>query len=217
MPNRASLIELDIHHTTERNPSAVSRYHLQESQRYWSVSPRLPKETARVNSKLWSTYCFNLRQCLHHHNHHHRYFFSSRLLSYLHARIQIGPHGAGLFHVIFTPDRASLIELQIDHTTERKHFNNLARWSGHGYTSRGGPNPVNTEDATSMVRKAVIEMDLSKHWEGQQVVSSIFDRSRFGGLECQDFIPPIFDAVKTWIRQGLACSRFWYTVNIRWC
>ena len=79
------------------------------------------------------------------------------------APAQIGPHGAGLFHVIFTPDRTALIELQIDHTTERKHFNNLARWSGHAYSSRGGPNPVNTEDATSMVREAVLAMDLSKH------------------------------------------------------
>eukprot|EP00904_Undaria_pinnatifida_P005266 jgi/Undpi1/186/HiC_scaffold_1.g00183.m1 len=89
--------------------------------------------------------------------------FEDQIKNDLDTDIMIGPHGAGLFHVIFTPDRASLIELQIDHTTERKHFNNLARWSGHGYTSRGGPNPVNTEDATSMVRKAVIEMDLSKH------------------------------------------------------
>ncbi|CAN0043798.1 unnamed protein product, partial [Laminaria digitata] len=89
--------------------------------------------------------------------------FEDQIKNDLDTDIMIGPHGAGLFHVIFTPDRAALIELQIDHTTERKHFNNLARWSGHDYTSRGGPNPVNTEDATSMVRKAVIEMDLSSH------------------------------------------------------
>ena len=79
------------------------------------------------------------------------------------APLQIGPHGAGLFHVIFTPDRAALIELQIDHTTERKHFNNLARWSGHAYFPRGGPNPVKVDETTAMVRKAVTEMDLSKH------------------------------------------------------
>ncbi|CAN0473096.1 unnamed protein product [Ascophyllum nodosum] len=77
--------------------------------------------------------------------------------------VQIGPHGAGLYHIIFTPDRASLIELQIDQTTQRKHFANLAKWSGHGYTSRGGPNPVVVDATTSMVREAITRMDLAKH------------------------------------------------------
>lgn len=76
---------------------------------------------------------------------------------------QIGPHGAGLFHVIFTPDRAHLIELQIDQTTARKHFNNLAKWSGHLYSSQGGRNPVSVEGTQAMVRKAIDAMDLSKH------------------------------------------------------
>lgn len=76
---------------------------------------------------------------------------------------QVGPHGAGLFHIIFTPDRAHLIELQIDQTTARKHFNNLAKWSGHGYTSRGGPNPVSVEGTQAMVRQAINEMDLTRH------------------------------------------------------
>ncbi|CAM9161265.1 unnamed protein product, partial [Hapterophycus canaliculatus] len=74
-----------------------------------------------------------------------------------------GPHGAGLFHIIFTPDRASLIELQIDQTTARKHFNNLSKWSGHGYTAKGGPNPVSVEGTQRMVRQAIEAMDLSAH------------------------------------------------------
>lgn len=68
-----------------------------------------------------------------------------------------------MYHIIFAPDRAHLIELQIDETTARKHFNNLAKWSGHLYTARGGGNPVDVEGTQAMVRKAIGEMDLSKH------------------------------------------------------
>lgn len=77
---------------------------------------------------------------------------------------KIGPHGAGLYHIIFTPDRASLIELQIDHTTQRKHFNNLARWSGHQYSSKGGTNPVSAVATKLMVEEVIARMDLTKHW-----------------------------------------------------
>lgn len=76
---------------------------------------------------------------------------------------QIGPHGAGLFHIIFAPDRAHLIELQIDQTSARKHFNNLAKWSGHLYTARGGRNPVDVGGTQSMVRNVIDGMDLSRH------------------------------------------------------
>lgn len=76
---------------------------------------------------------------------------------------QIGPHGAGLFHIIFAPDRAHLIELQIDQTTARKHFNNLAKWSGHLYTARGSRNPVDVGGTQAVVRQAIDGMDLSNH------------------------------------------------------
>lgn len=77
--------------------------------------------------------------------------------------LQIGPHGAGLFHIIFTPDRAVLIELQVDFTTARKHFNNLAKWSGHGYRSKGGPSLVSIPDTVGMVAEAISGIDLSIH------------------------------------------------------
>ncbi|CAM9823055.1 unnamed protein product [Ascophyllum nodosum] len=89
--------------------------------------------------------------------------FEDQIRNDLETDVMIGPHGAGLYHIIFTPDRASLIELQIDQTMQRKHFANLARWSGHGYTSKGGPNPVVVDATTSMVREAITRMDLAKH------------------------------------------------------
>eukprot|EP00903_Cladosiphon_okamuranus_P018385 g16911.t1 len=81
----------------------------------------------------------------------------------LETDVMVGPHGAGLFHIIFAPDRAHLIELQIDQTTARKHFNNLAKWSGRLYTARGGRNPVDVGGTQSMVRNAIDGMDLSRH------------------------------------------------------
>ncbi|CAM9458894.1 unnamed protein product [Ectocarpus sp. 13 AM-2016] len=89
--------------------------------------------------------------------------FEEQIKHDLETDVMIGPHGAGLFHIIFTPDRASLIELQIDQTKARKHFNNLAKWSGHGYKAAGGPNPVNVADTVGMVREAIGDMDLSRH------------------------------------------------------
>lgn len=68
-----------------------------------------------------------------------------------------------MFHIIFTPDRAGLIELQIDKTTARKHFNNLSKWSGHGYAAKGGLNPVGVSDTQAMVRQAIGKLDLSTH------------------------------------------------------
>ncbi|CAM9624496.1 unnamed protein product, partial [Discosporangium mesarthrocarpum] len=75
----------------------------------------------------------------------------------------VGPHGAGLFHIIFTPDRAVLIELQISGSEGRKHFNNLARWSGHRYIGGNQPPKVPVEKVVHLVKDAIHGMDLSRH------------------------------------------------------
>lgn len=77
--------------------------------------------------------------------------------------LKVGPHGAGLYHIVFTPDRASLVELQIDNTMERKHFVNLASWSGHKYKHMGGPSKVQAESVKALVAGAISEMDLSQY------------------------------------------------------
>jgi len=42
-----------------------------------------------------------------------------------HTHTQVGPHGAGLTHTLFMPDRAYLIEIFIDGSTGLEHFNNM--------------------------------------------------------------------------------------------
>ncbi|CAM9468996.1 unnamed protein product, partial [Choristocarpus tenellus] len=89
--------------------------------------------------------------------------FEEQILNDLETDIMIGPHGAGLYHIVFTPDRAVLIELQVDGTNGRKHFNNLARWSGRGYKGGSQMNPVPVERAKQLVSEAVQAMDLGRH------------------------------------------------------
>jgi len=43
--------------------------------------------------------------------------------------VMIGPHGAGLMHNVFMPDRAGLIELFVDGSSANRHFHNLATWA----------------------------------------------------------------------------------------
>jgi capsular polysaccharide biosynthesis protein len=42
--------------------------------------------------------------------------------------ILVGPHGAGLMHLLFLPDWACVVELQLDGTGSRLHYANLAAW-----------------------------------------------------------------------------------------
>ena len=63
------------------------------------------------------------------------------------ADILAGPHGAGLTHLLFLPDWACVVELQIDGSGSKHHFANLAAWRGLTYAGihpRGGflPGPV---------------------------------------------------------------------------
>jgi capsular polysaccharide biosynthesis protein len=43
--------------------------------------------------------------------------------------VMVGPHGAGLMHNVFMPDRGSLVELFVDGSSANRHFHNLATWA----------------------------------------------------------------------------------------
>ena len=42
--------------------------------------------------------------------------------------VMVGPHGAGLTHTVFMPDRAHLVEIFVDGSTGLVHFNNMHSW-----------------------------------------------------------------------------------------
>jgi len=72
--------------------------------------------------------------------------------------IMIGPHGAGLTHQMFMPDRSELIELFPGVSEANQHFHNMAEWRGrqrflryHSIVSDG--NKVNSQEIGNLVRK----------------------------------------------------------------
>jgi capsular polysaccharide biosynthesis protein len=75
----------------------------------------------------------------------------------------IGPHGAGLMHCVFMPDRAALIELFVDGSAANRHFHNLALWSGHKYHGVPSGNPVDAGSLVALVKRVVSEMDLKAY------------------------------------------------------
>ena len=77
--------------------------------------------------------------------------------------LQVGPHGAGLMHNIFAPDRAALIELHIDNSDANQHFHNLARWQGRKYKAKKVSNPINVRDLTETVAAMVASVDISTY------------------------------------------------------
>jgi len=80
--------------------------------------------------------------------------------------LMIGPHGAGLMHNVFMPDRAALIELWIDGSSANRHFHNLAFWSGHAYQGVQMGNPVDTNKLLNLAKSAIEKIDLQTlPWE----------------------------------------------------
>ena len=75
--------------------------------------------------------------------------------------VLIGPHGAGLMHNIFMPDRAALVELFVDGSAANRHFHNLAFWAGHAYTGESQSNPINVDKLLGQVSDHVEKLDLS--------------------------------------------------------
>ena len=69
--------------------------------------------------------------------------------------IMVGPHGAGLMHNIFMPDRAALIELFVDGSSANRHFHNLAHWYGRIYEGQGMSNPVDIPQLLNIVKNTI--------------------------------------------------------------
>jgi hypothetical protein len=76
--------------------------------------------------------------------------------------VMIGPHGAGLMHNVFMPDRAALIELFVDGSAANRHFHNLAFWRGHDYQGESQNNPLNVGNVVRLARSAVGRLDLAE-------------------------------------------------------
>ena len=77
--------------------------------------------------------------------------------------IMVGPHGAGMMHNIFMPDRSTLIELFVDGSSNNRHFHNLAHWYGRNYIERDESNPVRVVGIVDAVRNVIKNMDLSMY------------------------------------------------------
>lgn len=90
--------------------------------------------------------------------------FDEQIAANLDTDVMVGPHGAGLLHNIFMPDRAALVELFIDGSSANRHFHNLARWQGRAYYGSAFSNPVNAPQLVAVVAGAVAGLDLSKAW-----------------------------------------------------
>ena len=90
--------------------------------------------------------------------------FRAQIKTNLDTDVMVGPHGAGLLHNIFMPDRAALVELFIDSSSANRHFHNFAKWQGRNYYSRSLPNPIPTNDLINILSQAIANLDLSNHY-----------------------------------------------------
>ena len=86
--------------------------------------------------------------------------FTEQIANDLETDVMVGPHGAGLMHNIFMPDRAVLVELHIDGSSPNQHFHNLAKWSGHQYINLAPRNPVPPGQLIGVVRQAIAAVDV---------------------------------------------------------
>eukprot|EP00802_Teleaulax_amphioxeia_P006779 Tamp_06784.p1 GENE.Tamp_06784~~Tamp_06784.p1 ORF type:complete len:683 (-),score=140.00 Tamp_06784:274-2322(-) len=80
--------------------------------------------------------------------------------------VMIGPHGAGMTHQMFLPDRARVIELFVDGSSANRHFHNMARWrgrSGDMYQGVDVDNPVPISKVEEIVLKTVTRLDVKSH------------------------------------------------------
>lgn len=89
--------------------------------------------------------------------------FAEQIMVDITTDIMVGPHGAGLMHNIFMPDRAVLVELHIDGSGANQHFHNLARWQGRKYIARTMNNPIDTSDLARTISGVIESMDLNSH------------------------------------------------------
>ena len=62
------------------------------------------------------------------------------------ATAMVGPHGAGLTHLLFLPDSGCVFEIFIDGSSNNIHYANLASWRGIRYESMISANPVAVDE-----------------------------------------------------------------------
>jgi len=77
--------------------------------------------------------------------------------------VMVGPHGAGLLHNIFMPDRATLVELHVDNSGANQHFHNLARWQGRKYVAKTMSNPLDIIELTKTITQVVENIDVGSY------------------------------------------------------
>ena len=66
----------------------------------------------------------------------------------------VGPHGAGLTHLLALRDHACLVELFIDGSSNNVHFHNLAAWRGLVYAALEPPNPCDPDGLVEAIFQA---------------------------------------------------------------
>ncbi|RYH16238.1 glycosyltransferase family 61 protein [archaeon] len=94
---------------------------------------------------------------------YNKFSFSDQIREDIQTDILIGPHGAGLMHVNFLPDRGQLIELFVDGSAGNRHFHNMASWSGKRYRGESMENPVGISWLLGVVRQAIEEVDVNSY------------------------------------------------------
>ena len=62
----------------------------------------------------------------------------------------------------FSYFRAALIELFVDGSSVNRHFHNLAHWFGRAYEGVPIGNPINVDQMTTAILRAINNIDLSK-------------------------------------------------------
>ena len=86
--------------------------------------------------------------------------FTEQIAVDLATDVMVGPHGAGLMHNVFMRDRAVLIELFVDGSSNNRHFHNLAHWYGRAYHGVDISNPIDVKQLLGVVEKAVGQIDV---------------------------------------------------------
>jgi hypothetical protein len=74
------------------------------------------------------------------------------------ADILVGPHGAGLTHLLFLPDWACVVELKSDDSGNKYHYANLAAWRGLTYAGVSFPSPVPPVAVVETVRDTCVAL-----------------------------------------------------------
>jgi hypothetical protein len=89
--------------------------------------------------------------------------FAEQVAMDLATDVMVGPHGAGLMHNVFMRDRAVLVELFVDGSSNNRHFHNLAHWFGRAYRGVDVSNPIDVTRLLAEVQAAVGQIDMRSY------------------------------------------------------